>query len=219
MPVSLAAAGRGILGWAHGSPLTQLRRSRKPETSSLAPAARFCQRREARGDRVGVDSRSGQGGGPCSARSPRRPKRQRRERVVWAFSMPVRVVGCWYLARSWRWRLHRRVRLLRWRIRLKGGHRGGRVHSQRRSSPRYHYFYTHGVSYTDTKKDHRETGGRNKMTALCGGSLGSWVDEERSKLRDVVQNAGHTNTEHRHLERTLRPGLLGAWATSVRVSA
>ncbi len=43
---------------------------------------------------------------------------------------------------------------------------------------------------------------KNKPT-LSGGSLGSWVDEERSKMRVVVLTAGH---DHRHFERTLRPG-------------
>lgn len=38
---------------------------------------------------------------------------------------------------------------------------------------------------------------------LSGGSLGSWVDEERSKMRVAVLTAGH---DHRHFERTLRPG-------------
>lgn len=46
------------------------------------------------------------------------------------------------------------------------------------------------------------TGGRAKNT-LSGGSLGSWVDEERSKMRVAVLTAGH---DHRHFERKLRPG-------------
>lgn len=41
------------------------------------------------------------------------------------------------------------------------------------------------------------------LTTLSNGSLGSWVDEERSQLRELMWIAGHL--EHRHLERTLRP--------------
>lgn len=39
-------------------------------------------------------------------------------------------------------------------------------------------------------------------TTLCGGSLGSRVDEERSKLRELMWFAGHI--DHRYLERILR---------------
>ena len=43
-------------------------------------------------------------------------------------------------------------------------------------------------------------------TTLSSGSLGLWVDEERSQLRELMWIAGHL--EHRHLERTLRPQVL-----------
>ena len=39
-------------------------------------------------------------------------------------------------------------------------------------------------------------------TTLCGGSLGSRVDEERSKVRELMWFAGHI--DHRYLERILR---------------
>lgn len=42
----------------------------------------------------------------------------------------------------------------------------------------------------------------NFNTTLCGGSLGSRVDEERSKLRELMWFAGHI--DHRYLERILR---------------
>lgn len=40
-------------------------------------------------------------------------------------------------------------------------------------------------------------------TTLCGGSLGSCVDEERSQLCELMRTA--YCFEHRHLERILRP--------------
>ena len=43
---------------------------------------------------------------------------------------------------------------------------------------------------------------KNTNTTLCGGSLGSRVDEERSKLRELMWFAGHI--DHRYLERILR---------------
>ena len=46
---------------------------------------------------------------------------------------------------------------------------------------------------------------------LDGGSLGSWIDEERSKMRESVRTAEHM--EHRYLERKWRPSLT-ARATS-----
>ena len=41
--------------------------------------------------------------------------------------------------------------------------------------------------------DHVKTW-QNKFT-LSGGSLGSWVDEERSKLREFMWTAGHMNID------------------------
>ena len=46
----------------------------------------------------------------------------------------------------------------------------------------------------------------NTNTTLCGGSLGSRVDEERSKLRELMWFAGHI--DHRYLERILRLGII-----------
>jgi len=48
-----------------------------------------------------------------------------------------------------------------------------------------------------------------QSTTLSGGSLGSHVDEERSQLRYAMWTAGHI--DHRHLERTLWPRVLGRW--------
>ncbi len=45
--------------------------------------------------------------------------------------------------------------------------------------------------------------GRTRKETLDGGSLGSSVDEERGYPRELMRIAGLS--EHRHLERTLRP--------------
>ena len=67
----------------------------------------------------------------------------------------------------------------------------------------WHTQWTIIVEWTQNKHTHTQTVcvcvcvcDKNKIKiTLSGGSLGSWVDEERSKLREFMWTAGHMNID------------------------
>lgn len=56
---------------------------------------------------------------------------------------------------------------------------------------------------------------KNQKITLSGGSLGSWVDEERSKLRDIVWTAGHmiVDISNAYCGSSLKYNFYTAWTT------